>query len=80
MVTFSVPRMKCGGCADSVTSVLRKLDGKATIDIDLDKKEVEFDGDVSKMTLSMLFRLPVIRQRLRNNVIVITRIAVTCGL
>lgn len=48
MVTFSVPRMKCGGCADSVTSVLRKLDGKATIEIDLDKKEVEFDGDVSK--------------------------------
>jgi copper chaperone len=48
MVTFSVPKMKCGGCADSVTGALRKLDEKATVNVDLDKKEVEFDGNISQ--------------------------------
>ncbi|OYR09167.1 heavy-metal-associated domain-containing protein [Brucella grignonensis] len=48
MVTFSVPKMKCGGCADSVTSALRELDEKAIVNIDLDKKEVEFDGSASR--------------------------------
>lgn len=45
---FSVPKMKCGGCADNVTVALRKLDATAPIDIDLDKKEVEFGGTVSQ--------------------------------
>ncbi|MNH31980.1 Mercuric transport protein periplasmic component precursor [compost metagenome] len=48
MVIFSVPKMKCGGCADSVTGALRKLDERATVNIDLDKKEVEFDGSASQ--------------------------------
>ncbi|MBV2142934.1 heavy-metal-associated domain-containing protein [Falsochrobactrum sp. TDYN1] len=48
MMRFSVPKMKCGGCAESVTSALRNLDENALIEIDLDKKEVEFDGSASR--------------------------------
>ena len=44
LMKFSIPKMKCGGCADSVTVALRKLDAIAPIEIDLDKKEVEFGG------------------------------------
>ena len=44
MVTFSVPKMKCGGCAQSVTNALHKIDTAASVDIDLDKKEVKFDS------------------------------------
>ncbi|KAB2696544.1 heavy-metal-associated domain-containing protein [Ochrobactrum sp. GPK 3] len=48
MMKFSVPKMKCGGCADSVTAALRKLDATAPIEIDLDAKEVEFGGNASR--------------------------------
>ena len=48
LMKFSIPKMKCGGCADSVTVALRKLDATAPIEIDLDKKEVEFGGKVSQ--------------------------------
>ena len=37
----------CGGCADNITVALRKLDATAPIEIDLDKKEIEFDSKVS---------------------------------
>jgi len=43
-----IPKMKCGGCADSVTAALRKLDTTAPIEIDLDTKEVEFGGKASR--------------------------------
>ncbi|MBQ0708266.1 MULTISPECIES: heavy-metal-associated domain-containing protein [unclassified Ochrobactrum] len=48
MMKFSIPKMKCGGCADSVTSALRKLDATAPIEIDLEKKEVGFGGNASQ--------------------------------
>ncbi|ANG95770.1 MULTISPECIES: heavy-metal-associated domain-containing protein [Brucella] len=47
MVTFSIPKMKCGGCAESVTNALHKIDGASTVDIDLDKKEVKFVSNAS---------------------------------
>ncbi|KAB2671908.1 heavy-metal-associated domain-containing protein [Brucella ciceri] len=46
MMKFSIPKMKCGGCADSVTAALRGLDATAPIEIDLEKKQVEFGGNV----------------------------------
>jgi len=46
LMKFSIPKMKCGGCADSVTAALRGLDATAPIEIDLEKKEVEFGGNV----------------------------------
>ncbi|KAB2684124.1 MULTISPECIES: heavy-metal-associated domain-containing protein [Brucella/Ochrobactrum group] len=48
MMKFSIPKMKCGGCADSVTAALRQLDAAAPVEIDLEKKEVEFGGNASR--------------------------------
>ncbi|MBB5701916.1 copper chaperone [Ochrobactrum daejeonense] len=48
---FSIPKMKCGGCADNITVALRKLDATAPIEIDLDRKEVEFGGNVPQDTV-----------------------------
>lgn len=48
MVTFSVPKMKCGGCAQSVTNALHKIDEAAVVDVDLEKKQVKFDSRVSQ--------------------------------
>jgi len=48
---LTIPNMKCGGCADNVTSALRKLDATAPIEIDLDTKEVEFGGHASADTV-----------------------------
>lgn len=48
MVTFSVPKMKCSGCAQSVTNALHKIDEAAVVDINLDKKEVKFDSSASQ--------------------------------
>lgn len=48
MVVFSIPKMKCGGCAENVTRALHKLDEKASVTIDLDKKEVAFGSSVSR--------------------------------
>lgn len=45
---LTIPKMKCGGCADRVTAALRKLDATAPIEIDLKTKEVEFGGDASR--------------------------------
>lgn len=45
---FIVPKMKCGGCAENITVVLRKLDADAPVEIDLEKKEVEFGGTASR--------------------------------
>lgn len=48
MVTFSVPKMKCGGCAQSVTNALHKIDATAAVEVDLDKKEVKFNSSASQ--------------------------------
>ncbi|MCI1002953.1 MULTISPECIES: heavy-metal-associated domain-containing protein [Brucella/Ochrobactrum group] len=48
MMKLTIPKMKCGGCADSVTAALRKLDATAPIEIDLETKEVEYGGDASR--------------------------------
>jgi len=48
MITFSIPKMNCGGCAKSVTNVLHQIDETASVTIDLDKKEVAFEGAASQ--------------------------------
>ncbi|MCX2696450.1 MULTISPECIES: heavy-metal-associated domain-containing protein [Ochrobactrum] len=48
MVTFSIPTMKCGGCAKSVTSALHEVDQAAKVTVDLDKKEITLDSVASE--------------------------------
>lgn len=39
-MVFSVPNMKCGGCARSVTAALHTADPAAEIEVDLERREV----------------------------------------
>ncbi|CUW44399.1 heavy-metal-associated domain protein [Brucella vulpis] len=47
MMKFSIPKMKCGGCAEAVTAALRKLDAEAPVVVDLANKEVAYGGTVA---------------------------------
>ncbi len=40
MPTFRVPDMHCAGCVKSVTGAVRDVDAGATVDADLDSKQV----------------------------------------
>ncbi len=51
MMKLSIPKMKCGGCAEAVTEALRKLDAEALVSINLESKEVAFGGNVSPETV-----------------------------
>ncbi len=52
-VTFSVPDMKCGGCASAVRSALSKLDSVKRADVSLESKtvavELEDSGSVEAL-------------------------------
>lgn len=48
MVTFSIPKMKCGGCAETITKALQKVDEAASVTVDLANKEVAFDSGASQ--------------------------------
>mmetsp|Transcript_77632 Transcript_77632/g.201898 ORF Transcript_77632/g.201898 Transcript_77632/m.201898 type:complete len:80 (+) Transcript_77632:122-361(+) len=48
-VTFSVG-MTCSGCSGAIERILKKLDGVAEINCDLDKKEVVVKFDKAKVT------------------------------
>ncbi len=76
---FSIPKMKCGGCADSVTAALRGLDATAPIEIDLEKKEVEFGGNVPQdRVLSPPWLQPGFQRQTFNNVISAALVSMRC--
>lgn len=41
---FHIANMTCGGCVKGVTATLKKLDPAAAPQIDMDRKEVVFEG------------------------------------
>jgi copper chaperone len=43
MLTFSVPDMSCGGCANAITRAVQKLDPQAVVRPDLEAKQVMID-------------------------------------
>jgi copper chaperone len=44
MTRLSVPDMSCGHCKASVTSALAELAGLQSVDVDLERREVEITG------------------------------------
>lgn len=44
MTIFSVPGMSCGHCVQAITSALRHVDGRATVDINLEAKTVRVES------------------------------------
>jgi len=44
-LTLKVPDMSCGHCVSSVSDAVRGLPGVTDVDVDLESKLVEVDGD-----------------------------------
>ncbi|MEL6492698.1 MAG: heavy-metal-associated domain-containing protein [Cyanobacteria bacterium J06621_3] len=47
-ITLSVPSIKCNGCADTITKEIKVHDANATINVDVEKKTVEVDSNMSE--------------------------------
>lgn len=44
---FLVKNMTCGGCARSVTATIKELDPQATVNINVESKEVDVETTLS---------------------------------
>jgi copper chaperone len=44
MYIFQVPKMSCGGCANTITNALRQVDETAMVEIDLAARTVKIDS------------------------------------
>ncbi|MCO6416200.1 heavy-metal-associated domain-containing protein [Siccirubricoccus sp. KC 17139] len=56
MVVFSVPNMRCGGCARAVTAALRGVEPGAEVRVDLERREVSVAGGVDAEGLARALR------------------------
>ncbi len=52
--TIKVDGMSCGGCVKSVTGVLTALDGVASADVSLERKQAVVEFDAGKVTRDQL--------------------------
>lgn len=52
MYTFKVPKMSCGGCANTITNAIRQVDEAAVIEINLADKIVRVDSLKAELELS----------------------------
>ncbi len=48
MTRIHVEGMKCGHCAGSVTKALEALDGISQVQVDLETKQVTFEGEADE--------------------------------
>jgi copper chaperone len=55
-VTLGISGMTCGGCVNSVTNVLKALDGVAKADVSLEKRSAVIEYDPSKVGVEQLMR------------------------
>lgn len=51
MITLEVPDMACGGCVDSVTKAVQKIDSRAVVEADIETKTVTIESDVAPQML-----------------------------
>ena len=47
MATVKIKGMSCQHCVGSVKAVLEKIEGVSSVEVNLDKGEAEYAGDVS---------------------------------
>ena len=47
--TLEVHNVKCGGCANTLTSALKEEFGKVTVDLDVNPRKITLDIEDSKM-------------------------------
>lgn len=51
MTHFLVPDMMCDGCAGAITEALTSADPTASVNIDLENKQVSVESELSKRAL-----------------------------
>ncbi|CAM4359348.1 heavy-metal-associated domain-containing protein [Kerstersia similis] len=51
MTEFQVPRMKCGGCAGTITAAIKAVDPQAVVETDPASKRVSVQSTVSEDAL-----------------------------
>jgi copper chaperone len=57
-LNLDVPKIKCGGCAETIQETLGHLDGVSEVRVDIEQKRVALDLDPSRATEA------AVRQRL----------------
>lgn len=48
---IEIENLKCGGCASSIKSALRKIDGVQGIEVQLENGSISVEGDVDRQIL-----------------------------
>ncbi len=43
MYTFHIPKMSCGGCANSIKNAIKKIDDEAVVETDLISRTVKIE-------------------------------------
>ncbi|MFQ3787804.1 heavy-metal-associated domain-containing protein [Halomonas sp. A29] len=52
MPTFNVPQMTCGHCASTVTTAIKAVDANASVDIDLEQRQVTVESSADTAALA----------------------------
>ncbi|MEM9149255.1 MAG: heavy-metal-associated domain-containing protein [Cyanobacteria bacterium P01_F01_bin.3] len=50
-MTLNVPSIKCDGCAETITKEIKVHDADAKVNIDVEKKTVEVDSNMSEASV-----------------------------
>ncbi|MGD1864593.1 MAG: heavy-metal-associated domain-containing protein [Phormidesmis sp.] len=50
-MTLSVPSIKCGGCAETITKEIKVHDANAKVSVDVENKTVEIDSGMSESSV-----------------------------
>lgn len=51
MLTVTIAKMKCGGCAASVEKAVKSVDAQATVAVDLPTKRVDITSSADHQTI-----------------------------
>lgn len=47
MISFKVPKMRCGGCVEQIKACIQQMDAQACVECDLASKTVHIDSQQS---------------------------------
>lgn len=56
MHDFHIPRMSCGGCADTISKAVKQVDEAATLEFDLAARTVQIDSRLDWQVLADAMR------------------------
>jgi copper chaperone len=48
MIEMNLPAMSCGHCVRAVTDAVKRVDGQARVDVDLETKRVRIESSVPR--------------------------------